>query len=65
MFHRCERCNWDDSIETDEPEGTTATCTSCGDRYELEPDFDWTGDGYVDCSSLGKLIERGGVKAPQ
>jgi hypothetical protein len=32
-------------------------CDECAARFEVEYDYDWIGDRYVDCSGPGKELQ--------
>lgn len=59
----CPACGERDAVE-EETDGlgiyehaTTCKCEECGARFEIDPEADWTGDGWQDTSSVGNRIE--------
>lgn len=70
LFQPCPVCKAPDTVNADadkagmwSPPPDTCTCEECGARFEIEPDADWTGDGYRDCSTVGKRIKTGNQDA--
>lgn len=62
MFQPCPACNAPDTVHADDtpdwgPIAETCECEECGAQFWIEPDADWNGDHYVDCSTVGKRIE--------
>ena len=54
---QCPKCKLEDALEYENDETReTFKCEECGARFEADADYDWTGDGYRDCSTPGKEL---------
>jgi len=55
----CPSCGEEDAVERlggidfDDCGEDRAQCAECSALFEVENDYDWTGDGWQDCSTLG------------
>ena len=59
-FQPCGACAAPDTVHEDGQGSETATCEACGARYEIEPDADFDGESYRDCSTVGRrIVEEG------
>ena len=47
-------CQWDDTVEEESEE--VCRCQFCGARFEIDPDADFDGDHWSDCSTVGERI---------
>ena len=60
IFQPCALCRSPDTVNEDWQGSDTATCEACGARYEIEPDADFDGESYRDCSTVGRrIVEEG------
>lgn len=59
----CPACGASDAVEEewDDVEGydlpATCKCDECGARFEIDPDADFDGEDFRDCSTVGDRIE--------
>jgi hypothetical protein len=58
MFQPCPACGLDDSVHDDGPFKETCTCEECGAQFKIEPDADFDGEDYKDCSTVGERIDQ-------
>lgn len=60
MYQDCPACGEDDCT-FDYVEGTdkrVCECEVCKARFEVDPDYDWNGDRWTDCSTPGRRIRE-------
>jgi hypothetical protein len=50
----CDKCKEEEAVVMDQD---CFRCEECGAIFQIDRDYDYRGDRYVDCSTPGKPIE--------